>query len=74
MANVERAAGGVLKKDATRPAGAQPVGTGVSPAQKADGGVQARIVEQADGVATVEVTCLCGRKTYVQCFYGQQQT
>ncbi len=33
--------------------------------------VTARIVEQTDGVAVIEVTCSCGELIHVQCFVGR---
>lgn len=35
---------------------------------------QARITENQQGFAVVEVTCCCGKKTYLRCEYGDSQT
>lgn len=72
------AANGVLKKESVRPAGtqrmqpapAQPAADS-SPGTGTSGPPEAQIVDTGDGVVTIEVRCPCGRKTYLQCFYGQ---
>ncbi len=68
---------GVVKKDMVRPAGTRQLGGAVSAAVAASqaacaaggGAPAARIVEQSDRGAVVEVTCACGRKTLLHCAY-----
>jgi hypothetical protein len=60
----------VLKKRMVRAGGSRRIGDrAAAPAGAAGGKAAARIVEQSDAGAVLEVTCGCGRKTYVQCEY-----
>ena len=68
---------GVVKKDMIRSAppcridgmaGAASPATDSSPQHS--GREQARIVEQKNGLAVVEVTCSCGKKMYLNCEYA----
>ena len=64
----------VLKSAVVKPVGSCMIG-GQSgqgrPGQDHGGAPVARIVEQSDGVAVVEVTCACGRRTRVNCTYAR---
>ena len=62
--------GGVVKKDKVKMVqGSRVVGDG-SPSVPPAAGSGARIVEQSDAGALIEVTCTCGEKTYLQCDYA----
>lgn len=63
---------GVLKKHMIRQGQPCSLGGGQS-AVRAAGRGSARIVEQADGKAVVEITCACGNTMYLNCTYGKQQ-
>ncbi len=59
---------GVLKKhDVRMVSGPTAVATAKPPA----GGPQARIVQQNDTEALVEITCPCGQKTQIRCTFGR---
>ena len=59
---------GVIKKDAVKLSGAARIGPA---GPQAPTGPAARILQQADGLALVEVTCVCGRKIQLHCRYQQ---
>lgn len=69
-------AGAVLKKASVREAGPVQLGTiGSQPrpaggAAKAAPAAQARVVEQDDRSAVIEVVCPCGCRTLVRCITG----
>ncbi len=60
---------GVLKRHQVKSAGTRVLGESAAggPAVPPSGLPQARIVEQANGMVVVEVTCECGRTIYLNC-------
>ncbi len=65
--------GRVIKKTQVRMAGSrslEPAGDTPLPCGDAPAQAGARIVETADDGALIEVTCSCGRVTYVRCDYA----
>jgi len=66
----------VLKSAVVRPAGSCLIGGQAGhgrPGQDQGGAATAKIVEQGDGTAVVEVTCACGRRTRVNCTYARAE-
>ncbi len=62
---------GVLKKHEVRMvSGPRAAATAEAPTRAA-GGPQARIVQQNDTEAIVEITCACGTKTRIRCAYAK---
>jgi hypothetical protein len=60
---------GIIRKEAVEMRGARRIGEG-GPAPDARPEGAARIVEQTDEFAVIEVTCACGRKTTLRCAYA----
>ncbi|RPI63801.1 MAG: hypothetical protein EHM48_01890 [Planctomycetaceae bacterium] len=58
---------GVIKSQMVRQVGTLAVGNG--PMMSSPAGAKARIIEQKDGSAVIEVTCGCGKRIYVECEY-----
>ncbi|MHC4295410.1 MAG: hypothetical protein ACYSTL_07475 [Planctomycetota bacterium] len=74
---MEELAQGVLKKKALKTGAPRRIGTGGQSAMSPTGGAftrsaQARIVQQNDTHAIVEVRCSCGRTIRLQCNYANQ--
>ncbi|MFW6132403.1 MAG: hypothetical protein ACOC8F_00795 [Planctomycetota bacterium] len=64
----------VIKRDRVRLSGRRAIGPAGARASAGEGGSpagepKARIVEQDQDAALIEVTCPCGRKTYLRCTY-----
>ena len=60
---------GVLKKHLVKSAGTRMLNESPAgePVASAEGLPHARIVEQANGMVVVEVSCECGRRIYLNC-------
>ena len=73
---MEKLANGVLKSDALRPG--QPCRIGQPPPTEGGAGPSsgptARVVQQTDTCAIVEVVCSCGNSIRVQCDYSDPVT
>ncbi|KPK86766.1 MAG: hypothetical protein AMJ81_00450 [Phycisphaerae bacterium SM23_33] len=67
---MNRTQGGVLKKDTVRMAEGHGLIGGPAGQPGQASGPAARIVEQGQTGVLIEVTCVCGRKTQLQCDYA----
>ena len=64
---------GVIKKDSVKPTGSCLIGPMARAAPAGGDATQARIVEQDDTHAVIEVTCACGKKSYLRCNFAAEQ-
>ena len=60
----------VLKNNQVELGQPRRLGTAAAPSGAAAPRPQARIVEQNDAGAIIELVCTCGRKTHLQCEYA----
>jgi hypothetical protein len=67
---MDQEAVGVLKKSQVKLAGPFRLGPGGAAGPPGAAVAHVRIVQQDDAGARIEVTCPCGRTTYLQCDYA----